>query len=230
MVMYGIRAKYCVTNRGNKKKSTKNQNQGNGRMVRVQGPSGFRLDLPIPRLPRWLGTPNISQNNAVYPRVNLDIPIIISTQPVTAGAIALASPIDTTNIPSWATRFASLFKEFAIVGARFELRVTSVTNPQGLVLAYIDEDSAAAPGSSSLNYAHAEVPLVASAVDSTGSLHRVEWVARSYQDLTWDSVGTTGNVGYLKIYANSGFTGTSSTTAAQILVSGVISVCFRGYI
>lgn len=199
-------------------------------MVRVSGPGGFRLDFPMPRLPRWLGTPNLSAGDAVYPRVNLDIPIVVSTQAIAAGAIAISSPIDSTNIPNFATRFGSLFKEFAIVGARFELRVCAVTSPQGVLLAYIDENSNAAPTSTALNYAHAECPLVSSSVDSTGSIHKVEWVAKSYADLTWDSTGTSGNVGYLKLFASSGTTGTNASTTAQVLVTGVFAVCFRGYI
>ncbi len=199
-------------------------------MVQVTGPSGFRLDFPIPRLPRWIGTPNLSQSNSVYPRINLDVPIVISTQSVAAGAIAIASPIDTTNIPSFATRFGATFKEFAIVGARFELRVTSVTTPQGVVLAYIDENSNAAPTSTALNYAHAELPLTGTSVDSTGSIHKVDWIARAYDDLTWDPIGTTGNVGYLKLFASNAATGTAAGTTATILVTGCLSLCFRGYI
>ncbi len=199
-------------------------------MVRVVGPGGFRLDFPIPRLPKWLGTPNLSQANSVYPRVDLDIPIVISSQAVAAGAIAISSNIDTSNVPSWSTRFGATFKEFAIVGARFELRVTSSTNGQGVVLAYIDENSNAAPTSTALNYPHAEIPLVSNSVDSTGSIHRVEWVARSYADLTWDAIGTSGIVGYLKLFASNAATGTGATTTANILVSGVFAVCFRGYI
>jgi hypothetical protein len=217
--------------RKGKKKNKNNGQPGNGgRTYAMVTSKGIRLDLPLPRLPRWLGTPNLSSGNAVYPRVNLDVPILISSQAVAAGAIAFVSNIDTTAINNFAGRFGATFKEFAIVGARYELRITNVTNPQGMVLAYIDETSNAAPTSTSLNYSHAELPIVASSVDSTGSMHRVEWVAKSYTDLDWDAIGTAGTVGYLKLFASNASTGTAAATTASIVVSGCFAICFRGYI
>lgn len=191
----------------------------------------FRLEMPMPRLPRWLGTPSLSANNAVYPRLNLDMPVTLVVQAVASGALAAVVNIDNTVIPNFATRFGSTFKEFAIVGARFEIRLLNATTaPQGFVLAYIDEVSNAAPTSTSVNYAHAEIPIVEYPVDSSGSLHKVSWVARSYADLTWDAIGTSGVVAYLKLFASNAQTGTGATTAAQIIISGAVSLCFRGYI
>ncbi len=93
----------------------------------VPGPFGSRLriDMPVPRLPRWLGTPNLRSSNSVYPRVDLDIPITLVTFNVSGGALTGVANIDNGLIPSFSTRFGSLFKEFAIVGARFELRIIS---------------------------------------------------------------------------------------------------------
>jgi len=145
-----------------------------------------------------------------------------------AGGIADVINIDTSLINNWATRFASLFKEFAIVGARFNVRITSVSSPVGLIFAYIDEQSAAAPTAASLNVAHATIPIVSTDVDSTASLHKVDWVAKSYADLTWDPVPASGLVGYLKLYASAA-TGTGATTGAQLGVTGSVAVCFRGY-
>lgn len=199
-------------------------------MVNISGPGGFRLDFPIPRLPRWIGTPNLRANNAVYPRVNLDIPIIPFSADVTSGVAAIVKNMDTSLVRDWAGRFAALFKEFAIVGARFELRANNSSNADGVVLAYIDENSATAPNSTSLDYAHAEIPICGASIDSTGSMHVVEWVARSYEDLTWDPTSTAGLVAYLKLYADTADTGTSSTTAAVITVTGSIAVSFRGYV
>lgn len=191
----------------------------------------FKLDMPMPRLPLWIGTPNLRANVSVYPRLNLDVPIGISTIGIAAGAVAQVLNIDTSQVPNWATRFGATFKEFAIVGARFELRVTEVTAaPQGMLLAYIDENSNAAPTATAVNYAHAEIPLVNTSADTTGSIHKVEWVARSYADLTWDGIGTSGVVGYLKIFGNAANTGLSASTAGVVTVSGAFAVCFRGYI
>lgn len=200
-------------------------------MVNVSGPGGFRLDFPIPRLPRWIGTPNLRAGNSVYPRVDLDIPISPAPFSIATGALAGSVSVDTSIVRNWASRFGSLFKEFAIVGARLELRLTAVSGGQsGLLLAYIDENSSAAPTAAALDYAHAEVPFTATTVDSTGSMHIVEWKAKSYEDLTWDSTSTAGAVCYLKLFCSNADTGTTNTLTATGMITGSIAVCFRGYI
>lgn len=199
-------------------------------MVNVSGPGGFRLDFPIPRLPRWIGTPNLRAGNAIYPRVNLDIPVSPGSISIASGAIAGVINIDSSIVKNFATRFASLFKEFAIVGCRLELRLNNCTAPQGLMLAYIDENDNSAPTAASLDYAHVEVPLVLNAADTTGSLHVLEWKAQSFEDLTWDPTSSAGLVAYLKVFSSVADTGTTSSTAATIMLTGAISVCFRGYV
>jgi len=218
-------------NRNNRKSLKKGSKKASGqRMINISGPGGFRLDFPVPRLPRWLGTPNLAASNSVYPRVNLDIPLLIETASITTGSLASVVNIDTSAIENWSTRFQSLFQEFAIVGARFEMRVTTVSSGQGLVLAYIDENSASAPTSAiALSRPHAEIPICSTSVDTTGSIHSVEWVARSYADLTWDPTSTSGVVAYLKLFASVAGTGTSSTTGAAISITGALAVCFRGF-
>ncbi len=210
------------------KNKGRTQQRGGGDMINVTA-GRFRMEMPMPRLPRWLGTPNLSANNAVYPRINLDMPTTLQVLGVAAGALASSTTIDSSLIPNFATRFGATFKEFAIVGVRFELRLTATSTPQGFILGYIDEFSNAAPTSTSLNYAHVEIPIVGTSVDSTGSIHKLEWVARSYADLTWDAIGTSGVVAYLKLFAGA-TTGTNASTTATVLVSGAVSLCFRGYI
>lgn len=219
--------------RQKKNRSKKSSNNNRGDLLRVTA-GRFLLEMPRPRLPAWIGTPNLSSAVSVYPRINLDVPIATTNESLASGLLATVINIDSTLIPNFATRFGATFKEFAIVGARFEIRLTDATSPQGLVLAFIDEVSNAAPTSASVDYAHAEIPLTGSQVDSTGSLHRVEWVAKSYADLTWDPIGTSGVVAYLKMWASStagvGYTGTTTTTDATMMVSGAYAICFRGYI
>jgi hypothetical protein len=214
----------------NKNKSMKKKDQvASGQMISVRS-GRFLLEMPVPRLPRWLGTPNLSASNSVYPRVDLDVPIACTNVSFTAGSLAEVFSIDNTAIPNFATRFGATFKEFAIVGARLELRLTSATTPQGVLLAYIDELSNASPTATSVDYAHAEVPVVGSVVDSTGSIHKISWMAKSYADLTWDPIGTAGTVAYLKIFGNVANTGLNAATAGALMITGAYSVCFRGYI
>lgn len=214
-----------------KKAKSKKKDKGGGQPQGIQVRAGsFRLDMPMPRLPKWIGTPNLRAGQAIYPRVNLDVNISPQAAVITAGGVAAVLNIDTTLIPNWGSRFASLFKEFAIVGARFEIRSTTTSAGQGLALAYIDEQSNAAPTASALDYAHAEIPIVPQTIDSAGSMHVVEWVARSYADLTWDLTSTAGTVAYLKVYANSTYTGTSASTTANLAIVGTFAVAFRGYV
>ncbi len=217
--------------KGNKGKKVKDDGfkaSIQGGMIRASS-GRFMLEMPVPRLPRWVGTPNLSADNSVYPRVNLDVPILPFGATITAGSMTQVINVDSSLVPNFATRFGATFKEFAIVGCRFEVRQVISANPQGVALVYFDEDSNAAPSSSALNYAHAELPIVTTSVDSTGSLHKVEWVAKSYADLTWDAIGTSGVVGYLKLYAGTA-TGTAASTTATYIVTGAFAICFRGYI
>jgi len=190
----------------------------------------FNLSFPMPRLPSWIGTPSLRAGVSVYPRVRLDVAISPSVLGVAAGALASSTSIDwTTLIPNFASRFASLFREAAIVGARFEIRVTEVTaTPSGMVLAYIDETLASAPTAAALDFAHAEIPLTGTSVDSTGSLHVVEWVPRSYSDLNWSATSGSPSSAYLKLFAGSS-TGTGGTTVASLNLTGALALEFRGY-
>lgn len=208
-----------------KRKSSKRNKGGN------KNSSGGRfVGLPRSRLPRWIGSPNLRPNAAIYPMVRLDVPIQMTTLTIAAGVLANVSNIDTSQIPNFATRFGTLFKEFCIVGARFEIRVNTITaSPQGMVLSYIDEDSVAAPTATSLDYAHAEIPLCGSSIDSKASLHKIEWKARNYLDLQWTATTATGVVGYLKSYCSAS-TGTAVGTAGVLVLSGAFSLDFRGYI
>lgn len=185
--------------------------------------------LPKPRLPRSLGSPNLSVTGTLYPRVDLDMPIALVNTGVVAGSMAVVDNIDSTLIPNFSTRFGSTFKEFAIVGVVYEVRINQAANSSGSILAYIDEDTAGAPTASSLNYPHAVIPIVNTAVDSTGSVHKIKWTNKNYLDLEWLSVTSVAAVGYLKLFAGA-VTGTIAGTTATVLVSGSVAVCFRGYI
>jgi hypothetical protein len=211
-----------------KGKGRKQKGNGGGQMVRVQGPGGFRLDFPFPRLPSWIGTPNLRAGLAIYPRVNLDMPITPNDLGVAAGSLAQVIAIDPTLVTNFAARFGATFKEYCVVGVRFELRNSaSTTLPSGFILSYIDEESNAAPTASSVNYPHAEVPLVASPSD--GVMHTVSWVPRDYKDLQWTAIGVTTTSAYMKLFGST-LTGLQATTAAVVSYSGAIAVAFRGYI
>jgi hypothetical protein len=198
------------------------------RMVRVQGPGGFRLDFPIPRLPSWLGAADrLNANAAIYPRVNLDFPITIFNVAVVAGALAQTQAVDvTTLIPNWSSRIQNLFREYCVVGLRMEFTLTSVTNPSGVVVVFVDETLATTPNAGSLFVPHMEVPIVQ---NPDGKVQLLSYMpSGSYTDLEWTPCASPVVRQWVKFYAATG-TGTGGTTAATINCRGTIALCFRGF-
>lgn len=200
-------------------------------MVDVRGPGGFRLSFPIPRLPSFLGnTKSLSAGNTVYPpMLRLDAPVDPVAFTITAGALAVTVAVTNTLIHAWSTRFASLFREYCVVGARLEIRqVNATTLPQGVLLAYIDEDSAANPTfAEAANRARLDIALVSNPIDK---VHVANWMPLDYLDLDWTDGATATTPAFLKLYTDTANCGTASTTALQIMVTGTLALCFRGYV
>jgi len=211
------------------KGSSKKKPVQNGRMVRVEGPGGFRLDFPIPKLPSWLGAADrLSANAAIYPRVDLDMPITISTITIASGATATVIGVDPNVIvSSWSSRFTNLFREYCVVGLRLENTLTSVSNAGGVVLVFVDETLATAPNAGSLYIPHMEVVLVP---NPDGRTQLLEYMpSGSYTDLQWTPTTATVVRQWLKFYASVASTGTQATGAGTIAVRGTIRIAFRGY-
>lgn len=194
--------------------------------------SGFlqRMGLPIPRLPVLIGSAtSLSSRNAVYPRlVKFDIPIDPVFVTLAAGNLASVINIQITTLCSnWAS-FQNLFSEYSVVGARFELRVNEVTNPQGLFLAYIDEKNSAAPTAAiALSSPHLEGLI---SQTESPSRHMISWKAADVLDIDWTPTSSGADVpAYLKLFSNTASTGTSATTVGQIAVTGALALCFRGF-
>lgn len=212
-----------------RKGKRKGKGSGGGRMVNVSGPGGFRLAFPIPRLPSWLGAADrLSANAAIYPRVDLDVPVVPLTVAVTAGAAAQVINVDvSTLISAFGSRFANTFREYCVVGLVIEITLTTVTAASGLVLVFVDETLATAPGAGSLYTPHLEVPLVA---NPTGRCQILKYKpSGSYTDLQWTPCSAPVVRQWIKFYANTATTGTGGTTNASIMVRGTIAMAFRGY-
>jgi len=198
-------------------------------MLHMQGPAGFRLDFPIPRLPSWLGAANrLSANAAIYPRIDLDFPITMVSAAVVAGALAQATAIDASVlVAGWSSRVVNLFREYCIVGARFELTQTVATTAQGLVIVFVDETVATAPNSGSLYTPHMEVPIVS---NPDGKVLLLEYKpSGSYTDLEWTPTNAAVTRQWLKFFASTAQTLTAAGTTAQIIIRGSLAIAFRGY-
>jgi len=187
----------------------------------------FRAEFPQPRIPRLLGAAvRLPSGISVYPSVNLDVPIIPLAVNVAAGALAAVNPMDTTAMNAFAARFGVVFNEYAIVGANLEVRVTDVTNPAGIAAVFLDEESNATPTSAqALNRPRLDILLNQ---QTTPQPYRISWVPRDLLDLDYVPTGTNFTPVFLKTFASSA-TGTTGSTTAQILITGSLALCFRGY-
>lgn len=211
-----------------KGKGKKQQKSGNRPVVDVSGMLA-RIGLPVPRLPFLIGSSrNLSANLTVYPRmVKLDFPIIPQFISVAAGAASSVISIN-INLVEQVTALQALFGEYALVGAIFEVRVTAVTTPQGIYIMYIDEKGAGAPTAAiALDSPHIDGLLTNT---ENPSLHKISWKAADFLDLDWTVMSSSSDTPiYLKTWASTAATGTAAGTAAQIMVTGALAFCFRGY-
>lgn len=170
---------------------------------------------------------DLTVGNAVYPYVLLDVPIGPQAAAIAAGALAASVALDTALIPGWATRFASLFREYAIVGASIEVRLNNVATTSGLVAAFLDEQSSAAPVAADMQ----DRPKL----DMTcGPLfvpraYRIKWKPRDLLDLDFVATGTNFTPVWLKLFASVANTYTNAATTGQVLVTGTLAFVFRGY-
>jgi len=140
-------------------------------------------------------------------------------------------PIALTIIDGFASRAAPLFRDYAIVGANFEVRCGSQTSvvPTGIIAAFIDEESAAAPAAAAaMNRPRLDILPVPQTVPGA---YRLKWSPRDLQDLDYMSNATTVTLAWLKLYTDVGNFGANATAGAQIqvVVTGTLRFWFRGY-
>jgi len=212
------------------------RNRVRGRRRRNPNPSSTvqsalsNMGLPTPRLPRSLGSNrNLSSSNSVYPRkVNLDFPILPQFLTIATGALANSLPIN-INLIEQVVGLQGLFAEYCIVGARFEFRCNASATPQGLYFAYVDEESSTTPTAAAATSA----PHIEGTVSNTESpsSHMVLWKVANFIELSWTSMSVSTDIPiWLKTFASVSGTGTSASTGAQIMITGAIALCLRGYI
>jgi hypothetical protein len=191
---------------------------------------GFRAEFPRPRIPRLLGAAqNLGNAISVYPNgLELDVPILQQFLTIVAGALAGVIPIDTTIINAFGARFGAVFKEYAIVGAKLELRPNNMAVTSGMTGAYLDENSNAAPTAGTT----ANVPrldlLNAPLFDVKPYL--LTWTPRDLLDLDYVPVATNFTPVWLKLFTDQANFGSQATTTGQWVVTGSLAFQFRGYI
>lgn len=190
----------------------------------------FRAEFPQPRLPRLLGAAKaLSAGSSVYPTINLDVPISQMIVPIVAGAAATSLLIDQSKVSNFVTRFGGLFKEYAIVGARFELRMNNVVQGAGVMGVYLDETSPTVPSAAS-TLDSARVDVLISPQFSAGGSYRIDWTPRDILDLDYVSTGTVFTPIFLKAFTNTANFNTLAATTGDLLVTGALAFTFRGFV
>lgn len=189
-----------------------------------------RLGLPVPRLPFLLGSNrDLVAAHSIYPRmVKLDFPIIPQFLTIATGAMAQVISVS-INLIEQVGGLQGLFAEYSIVGIVFELRCNASATPQGIYLAYIDEKGSSTPSATTA----LEAPHIEGLVSNTESpsSHRIFWKVADFLDMDWTSMASSAEIPvWLKLFASTAATGTSASTGAQIIVTGSVALCLRGYV
>jgi hypothetical protein len=163
--------------------------------------------------------------------VKLDVPIETQVVAIAAGEVAAVVPLDLTQVNAFSTRFATLFREYAIVGAALEIRPainSAVTTYGGLCQCFIDEESNSAP---IFNTASNRPRLDVSCQNLTEvEPYKIQWTPRDYLDLDFVAVATTFTPAWLKLWCDTASTGSNAGLSGSFIVTGTLAFDFRGYI
>jgi len=206
----------------------KSKNRNKEKKMTIYGPFKSKLVLPVGKLPIVIGSDrSLSANVSVYPkRVSLSVPFTALTMNVAGGAIANVNQINIGLVQNFATRFASLFDEYCLVGAKLEIRIQAVSAlATGYVLVGLDEKNTAVGTSGLQDQPHIEVMM--SNTESPSRYH-IAWIAKDYLDLQWSSTGTSVTPVSIKMFCGAS-TGVGVANTATLILSGTLAFDFRGY-
>jgi len=187
--------------------------------------------MPGPRLPPPLASNNLNAMASCYPKmVKLAVPLTVQAYAIAAGVTAQVITIGArSGIANFATRFASLFKEWCVVGADIEVRLlVPITNPSGFMALTIDEVDSAVPTAACLEKAHVEMQLVNPTQEPP--IHHLKWIATGYEDLQWQQTVNDDPAAYVKLFAAVASTFTGGATSGNVSVTGTLACCFRQYV
>lgn len=153
------------------------------------------------------------------------LPCTLTTLNLAGGAIAQAIQVNPTSlIANWAS-WTNLFQEYAVVGARFRVNVSTAANPAGFTAMFFDEKSVAAPVAGDLSKARLNV---SADPNESPSDYILEWKPDDYLDLQWSPTSTTVVPVTIKAWASAATTGTTAATTTQTCLNGELAIDFRG--
>lgn len=152
-------------------------------------------------------------------------PVVLSTTAGT-GLVSYVQPIDVVaDVPSWASRFESLFQEYRLV--KVVSVVTALSNTTGLGHAWYNEVNASPPTfPESTEQGVNRFPL---SVNSSKSFHRFVWKPRTINDMVFSSTAVSFVPASFKFFTNNANYGSSLTALQVVICEYEYTVQFRGY-
>ncbi len=206
-----------------KKAKSKNTNNGRGAIIAVKGTLPRQREV-------YFGRP-LSYKADIGPIITIDLNQSRQTALFTAGSVAyttdIANPV--TGMPSFTSRWGSVFREYRVIGCRWEAVLTTSAAGQGEIWFWMDEKSNATPTSTEATTAPHAVLTTASAFGANGvaNMARGNWVADDLADLNFQSTATGFSPVYLKAFASNALTGTGASTTGTISIAISMRVQFR---
>ncbi len=142
-----------------------------------------------------------------------------------ASVIQIGNP--TAMITNFSTRWSTCFREYRVVGVRWETRLNTTGASPGSIWVWMDEKDSNAPSSSdAATAARAELSLQSN-TGTNAYLARGKWKANDLVDFNFTATSTGVNPLYLKLFAGS-ITGTAGASTGTVLTSCTIRIQFRG--
>jgi len=215
--------------KGSKRRGKKSKSNNQRPVLDLSG-SLARMGLPVPRLPFLIGSNrNLNASQSIYPRmVKLDFPIVPQFLTIASGAVAQVVSVS-INLIQQVTGLQALFAEYSIVGATFEIRCNATSTPQGLYIVYIDEKGSSTPTAATA----LDAPRIEGLVSNTESptLHVIKWKVADLLDMDWTTMSSSAEIPiWIKVFSSTSATGTSASTGGQVIITGAIALCLRGYV
>lgn len=145
---------------------------------------------------------------------------------VTTGVISLTQAIESVLIPSFSSRF-SVFDEYLIESVLVRINTCSSTIP-GLINVWF-EPNISSSGAPNATDAKDNKTLTFSA-SSCMNTHTLSFNPRNPGTQSWTPVSTsTTPIGYFKMYTDNANFASSTAATDYAVVTGVMTVCFRGF-
>jgi hypothetical protein len=190
-------------------------------------PSTKKIMKPKPRrnTNSFLSTTPFSPGN---PAIRLKLEVYVGAYATTAatGAIAVNVPITAGLINSFASRFV-LFDEYVIESVTMKLNCCSSSNP-GIINAWY-EPVAGNTGTPTSTDAKDNKTLTFSAGDNNKT-HVIGFNPKNSNTQIWSPITTTSqSCGNFKIYTDHNNFSSSTAATDYLVVSGVMTVLFRGF-